>query len=138
MPKTKKRRNRPDEKADSKSPFLKKAIKGGILSALIYFIFLLLCAFAVMKLRVTDSMQNIGVFSLAPVSAFIASYFLLRKSNEKGLFSGASIAFFGAVITSLVIFAIIHTLGIKTIFMALLMIIGGALGGITAVNSRKR
>ena len=43
MPKTKKRRNRPDEKTDSKSYFLKKVIKGGIACAVIYFIFLLLC-----------------------------------------------------------------------------------------------
>ena len=138
MPKTKKRRNRPDEKTDSKSYFLKKVIKGGIACAVIYFIFLLLCALAVMKLRVTDSMQNIGVFSLAPISAFLASYFSLRKNNERGLYSGVLIAFCGAIITSLVLFAIVHTLGTKTILMALLMIIGGALGGITAVNSQKK
>ena len=138
MPKTNKRRSRPAEKTDSKPYFIKKAIKGGIASAIIYFTFLLLCAVAVMNLRVTDSMQNIAVFSLAPLSTFIASFFSLRKNNEKGLYSGAAIALCAAVITSVVLFAIIHSLGTKTILMALLMIIGGALGGITAVNSQKK
>ncbi len=138
MPKTKKRRNHPDEKTDSKSYFLKKVIKGGVVSAAIYFAFLLLCALAVMKLNFTDSMQNICVFALAPVSTFIASYFSLKKNNEKGLYSGVSIAFCGAVITSIVLLAIINSIGAKTLLMALLMIIGGALGGITAVNSKKK
>lgn len=138
MPKTKKRRNRPDEKSDSKAAFLKKTIKGGIISTVIYFVFLLLCALAVMKLRFTDSMQNIAVFSLAPFSTFITSFFMLKKNNEKGLYSGVSIAFFSAIITSLILLAIIHTLGVKTILMALLMITGGAVGGITAVNSKKK
>lgn len=137
MPKTKKRRRNSSE-ANPTYSLLKKALIGGFISTAIYFLFLLLCALAVMNLKVTDSMQNVVVFSLASVSTFIASFFMLKKDTQKGLYSGVVISFSAAIITSIVLLTVIHSLGAKTIIMALLMIIGGALGGITAVNSHKK
>ena len=51
MPKTKKRRRNSSE-ANPTYSLLKKALIGGFISTAIYFLFLLLCALAVMNLKV--------------------------------------------------------------------------------------
>ena len=134
MPKNKKRRSRPGENENSKQAILKKYLFGGLLSAVLFFILLLIPALLTMNTDLSDTMQNILVFFFAMLSSFTGSFFTLKKQRENGLISGAITSLFCITAVCLVLLGILHTLGGKTAIMSLIMLAGGSLGGIVAVN----
>ncbi len=137
MPKKKKKRKTTSENEKSNLFLLKKILRGSVFSVIIFFALLLLLSAVIVKFGAGESIQNILVFIFAAISTFCGAFFAMRKTSEKGLFLGLAVAFPAVIMVSVVLLAVLNDIGTKTLIMALLMLIGGAAGGVTAVN-RKR
>ena len=134
MPKKRKRRIREGENDNPRKSFLRRILKGSIFSALVFFAVLLISALVTMKTSLSDTMQNFLVFFSSLLGPFAGAFLALHKTREKGLLSGVLVSVPVIVLVCIVLLAVVGTLGIKTLIMALLMMLGGALGGIAAVN----
>ncbi len=134
MPKNRKRRVTSSENENSRTTFIKRILWGSLFSVIAFFAILLLLALIVVKFGVSDSMQNILVFFVSLLSTFLGAFMGLRKTHEKGLVSGSLVSVPAIIAVCLVLLTVVNDIGIKTIIMSLLMIVGGALGGIAAVN----
>ena len=135
MPKNKKRRTfSSSNNNNTNSATVKKLIFSGTISSILFFILMILLAFITMKATVSDSMQNILVFLFAAASPLTGAFLTFKKENTKGIILGASSAAVCIIITCIVLISILHTLGLKTLLMSALMLIGGISGGILAVN----
>lgn len=134
MPQKKKKRKPSAEKKNPKKEFVRRIISGGIYSVLIFLALLLILAICIVKAGVSDGMQNFFVFFFALLASFLGAFISLRKVHEKGLVSGLLVSAVATGISCLVLLAVVHDVGIKTLVMAVLMLLGGALGGIVAVN----
>ena len=134
MPKNKKRRVSPKESDNPRIVFLKKIMWGSIFSLTSFFAIMLILAFIVVKAGLSESMQNILVFFVSLLSTFIGTFLSLHKTHEKGLLSGVIISLPVIVMVCFVLLAVAGNVGVRTIIMSLLMMLGGALGGIAAVN----
>ncbi len=134
MPKNKKRRVSSKENDNPRTAFLKKIMWGSIFSLISFFVMMLILALMVVKAGLSESMQNILVFFVSLLSTFTGAFLSLRKTREKGLLSGVIISLPVIVIVCFVLLAVADNVGVRTIIMSLLMMLGGALGGIAAVN----
>ena len=134
MPKNKKKRVSSKENANPRVTFLKKMMWGSIFSLMFFFVLMLILALVVVKAGLSESMQKILVFFVSLLSTFTGAFLSLRKTREKGLLSGALASLPVIIIVSFVILAVADNVGIRTAVMSLLMMLGGALGGIAAVN----
>lgn len=133
MPKNKKSRNYSFNN-NTNSATVKKLIFSGTISSILFFIMMILLAFITMKATISDSMQNILVFLFAAASPLTGAFLTFKKENTKGIILGASSATVCIIITCIVLISILHTLGLKTLLMSALMLVGGISGGILAVN----
>lgn len=138
MPKNRKKRKASTEKNDPRKTFIQRLIRGGIYSSLIFFALLFVLAMCIVKTNISDSMQNIFVFFFALLASFSGAFISLRKTQEKGLVSGLLVGFVVIVISCLVLLATVRNLGARTLVMSALMLLGGALGGIIAVNKQNK
>ncbi|MBR3589352.1 MAG: TIGR04086 family membrane protein [Clostridia bacterium] len=134
MPKNKKRRVSSKENDNPRVAFLKKIMWGGLFSLISFFVMMLILAFIVVKSGISESMQNILVFFVSLLSTFTGTFLSLRKTREKGLLSGVITSLPVIVIVCFVLLTVADNVGVRTIIMSLLMMLGGALGGIAAVN----
>ncbi len=133
MPKKRKRRVS-SENENPRTVLVKRILWGSIASLATFFIILLILAFIVMKAGISDSMQMMLTLAASLIATFIGAFLSLCKTHEKGLISGAIVSIPALIIMCIVLLAVFGELGVKTIVMALLMMLGGALGGIAAVN----
>lgn len=134
MPKKRKRRMSSAENENSRTAFIKRILWGSFFSIVFFFIFMLILALVVVKAGLSDSMQNILVFFVSLLSVFAGAFLSLRKTYEKGLMSGVLVSLPVSVFISAVLLAVVKDIGLRTAIMSLLMMLGGALGGIAAVN----
>lgn len=129
-----KRKKQVNDNENPRTQFLKRIFRGSLFSAGFFFLFLFILALFVVKLGFSDSTQNIFVFFSAVFSVFAGSFAALHKTHEKGLLSGSLCAVPTILLVCIVLLIFMHKLGLKTVIMSLLMLLGGALGGIAAVN----
>ena len=134
MPKNRKRRKSAAENTDPRKALLVRAAKGSAFTVVIFFGLIFLLALAVVQFNISDSMQNIALFFSATLASFLGSFIAMRKTHEKGLVSGLLMSIPAIAVVSLVLLAVLHTLGAKTLLMSAMMLVGGILGGIAAVN----
>ena len=134
MPKNKKKRVSLKENINPRVTFLKKIMWGSIFSLIFFFVLMLILALIVIKAGISESVQSILVFFVSLLSTFTGAFLSLRKTREKGLISGVLASLPVIIIVSFVILAVADNVGIRTVIMSLLMMLGGALGGIAAVN----
>ena len=134
MPKNKKKRVSSKENVNPRVTFLKKIMWGSIFSLIFFFVLMLILALIVVKAGISESVQSILVFFVSLLSTFTGAFLSLRKTREKGLLSGVLASLPVIIIVSFVILAVADNVGIRTVIMSLLMMLGGALGGIAAVN----
>lgn len=134
MPKKRKKRMSSNENKNPRTAFIKRILWGSLYSITAFFVILLALAFVVMKAGISDSMQTVFAFAASLLGTFIGAFLSLRKTHEKGLVSGVFVSVPATIIMCIVLLAVFGELGIKTGIMALLMMLGGALGGIAAVN----
>ena len=134
MPKNKKKRVSSKENVNPRVTFLKKIMWGSIFSLIFFFVLMLILALIVVKAGISESVQSILVFFVSLLSTFAGAFLSLRNTREKGLLSGVLASLPVIIIVSFVILAVADNVGIRTVIMSLLMVLGGALGGIAAVN----
>lgn len=134
MPKKRKRRMSSPESENSRTAFVKRILWGSLFSVILFFILMLILSLIVVKAGLSDSMQNILVFFVSLLSVFAGAFLSLRKTYEKGLLSGVLVSLPVIVFICAVLLAVVKDIGLRTAIMALLMMLGGALGGIAAVN----
>ncbi len=134
MPKKRKRRISSPESENSRTAFVKRIMCGSLFSVVFFFVFMLILAFVVVKAGLSDSMQNIFVFFVSLLSVFAGAFLSLRKTYEKGLMSGILVSLPVIVFICAVLLVVVKDIGLRTAIMSLLMLLGGALGGIAAVN----
>ena len=134
MPKNKKRRVSAKESDNPRTVFMKRIMWGSIFSLVSFFTTMLILALIVVKAGIPETTQRLLVFFVALLSTFIGSFISLRKTKEKGLLSGVLVSLLVIVIVCFVILAVADNVGVRTVIMSLLMMLGGALGGIAAVN----
>lgn len=133
MPKKRKKRVS-SENENSRTAFVKRILWGSLFSVIAFFVILLVLALIVVKTGLSDSMQSVLTFFSALLSTFVGAFLSLRKTHEKGLVSGLLASLPAIVTVCFVLLAAVGDVGLKTIVMSLLMMLGGALGGIAAVN----
>lgn len=132
-----KKRKRRMTSSDSESPrvvFIKRILWGSIFSLIFFFALMFVLSLVMVKAGLSDSMQNISVFFVSLLSVFLGAFLSLRKTYEKGLVSGILVSLPVIVFVCAVLLAVVKDIGIRTAVMSLLMMLGGALGGIAAVN----
>ncbi len=134
MPRNKKRRVSTKDNDNPRVSFMKKIMWGSLFSLISFFAMMLVLALVVVKAGISESMQKILVLFVSLLSTFIGSFLSLRKTREKGLLSGVLTSLPVIVIVCFVLLAVADNVGTRTIIMSLLMTLGGALGGIAAVN----
>ena len=134
MPKKQKRRMSSSESENSRTAFIKRILWGSLFSVVFFFVFMLILALVVVKAGLSDSMQNILVFFVSLLSVFAGAFLSLRKTCEKGLMSGFLVSLPVIVFICAVLLSVVKDIGVRTAIMSLLMMAGGALGGIAAVN----
>lgn len=134
MQKKRKRRVSSSENENPRIGFLKRILWGSFYSLVAFFVILLILAFIVMKAGVSDSMQTIFALAASLLSTFIGAFLSLRKTHEKGMVSGVLVSVPVIIVTCIILLAVFGSLGLKTIVMTFLMMLGGASGGIAAVN----
>ncbi len=134
MPKKRKRRMSSSESENSRTAFVKRILWGSLFSVVFFFVFMLILALVVVKAGLSDSMQNIFVFFVSLLSVFAGAFLSLRKTYEKGLMSGIFVSLPVIVFICAVLLTVVKDIGVRTAIMSLLMMLGGALGGIAAVN----
>lgn len=134
MPKKRKRRVSSGENENPRKAFIKRTLYGSLFSLIAFFAILLILAFIVMKAGIADSMQTLLTLAASLLATFIGAFLSLRKTHEKGLVSGLLVSVPAIAVICIVLLAVFGELGLKTIVMALMMMLGGALGGIAAVN----
>lgn len=133
MPKKRKRRVAP-EKEDPRKAMLKRILWGSFYSVAAFFVLIFILSVVVMKAGMSDSMQTLLTMTSSLLAVFVGAFFSLRKTREKGMVSGLLTALPAVAVACVVLLAVFGTLGLRTVVMALLMMLGGALGGIAAVN----
>ncbi len=136
MPKKRKRRVSSSENKNPGNIFLRKVLKGSLLSLVLFFAVLLILALIMTKAGLTEIMQTILTMSASFIATFTGAFLLVGKSREKGLVTGVLMSLPLIVITSVVLLILFGNLGIRTVIMALVMMLGGALGGVARVNQR--
>lgn len=136
MPKKRKRRVSSSENKNPGDAFIRKIIKGSLLSIALFFSVLLISAFIMTKSGFSETLQTILTMSVSFVSPFAGAFLSVGKSREKGFVTGILVSLPLIVVTSAVLLILFGGLGIRTVFMALAMLLGGALGGVARVNQR--
>lgn len=134
MPKKRKRRMTSSESESPRTVFIKRIMWGSLFSAVFFFALMFALSLVMVKAGLSDSMQNISVFFTSLLSVFLGAFLSLRKTYEKGLVSGILVSLPVIVFVCAVLLAVVKDIGIRTAVMSLLMMLGGALGGIAAVN----
>lgn len=134
MPKKRKKRKSSSGNENSRTAFIKRILWGSLFSVVFFFVFMLILALVVVKAGLSDSMQNILVFFVSLLSVFAGAFLSLRKTCEKGLMSGFLVSLPVIVFICAVLLAVVKDISVRTAIMSLLMMTGGALGGIAAVN----
>lgn len=135
--KTSKKRKRKETDNNSGMVYVKRILKGSFISLVIFLVLLLFLSLAVVKIGVGDSVQNVAVFLFALFSTFAGAFLSLMKRKDKGIQSGFFISLPAILMMCIILMSVCHDIGLKTLIMALLMMAGGALGGIAAVNKKK-
>lgn len=133
MPKKRKRRVSSENENPHKA-LIKRILWGSLYSIAAFFIILLILAFIVMKAGMSDSMQTLLTLASSLFATFIGAFLSLRKTHEKGMVSGVLVSVPAIMNVCIILLAVFGSLGLKTAIMASLMMLGGALGGIAAVN----
>lgn len=116
----------------------KQILMGSIIGTILFFLMILTFSFLIIKSDISDSLQNIISFLSAIASAFIGGYASAFRLKSKGLIRGIISAFVQAIIVAVILLSVLQDLGLRTILMIIAMMLGGAIGGITAVNKRKK
>ncbi len=137
MFKNKKKRFSQTDKENPYIHFIKKTLWGSFFSLVFFFILIFIFSLIVLKFNISELMQTVLVFSSCLLSTFLGSFTVLGKIKEKGLISGFLSAVPAVLTLCLILLIFLHSLGLKTIIMALLMLAGGAIGGIVAMNRKK-
>ncbi len=135
---TKRKKRSNTEKPTSSSAYIKTILKGSLIAVISFFALTLIMAVAVVKIGMGESIQSIAMFFVSALSAFIGGFFSLLKTREKGLISGILVSLPAALLISIVLICALKDIGLKTLAMVLSMAIGGAMGGITAVNKKRK
>ncbi len=133
MPEKRKRRVS-SEKENPQAVFIKRILWGSLFSVISFLVLTSITGLVVVKTGLSDSMQSLVMFFISLLSTFIGSFIALRKTHEKGLVSGLLVSLPVIVVMGCVLLGVVGDIGIKTALASLLMITGGALGGIAAVN----
>lgn len=120
------------------SPFT-KIIIAAVLGVAVYFIFIAVFAAFALKSGADNSSYMPAGMVIGAVSALISGFAAVRPIKEKGAVYGALTGLVQALISSLVLFIVNHASAGNGIFiLTAVMIICGMLGGIAAVNMKKR
>ena len=134
------KRNRKKRSADDnpKKLLAKRIAVGCVIGIIAFFIMIWLTALAVVKAGLSDTIQVFLVFASAFLSAFLGAFSSCRLIKEKGLAMGIFTSLPIIFIICVILMITVKDIGLKTLLMAVLMIAGGGMGGVLAVNSKHR
>lgn len=136
MPKNKKADG---SKSSQNSDLLIHVLTGSAVSSISFFLFLLTGAALILKLDLDSGSMFFVVLACAIVSSMLGGFTAVRKTRKNGALLGAlsTVPSIAAIIISAFI-AAKSSPGINMLSTAAAMIIFGAVGGILAVNLRKK
>lgn len=132
-------KSKTSRREEKKGSPLKNIIIAVVLGVAVYFIFIAVFAAFALKSGAGDSSYMPAGMAVGAVSALISGFAAVRPIKEKGAVYGALTGLVQALISSLVLFIVNHASAGNGIFiLTAVMIICGMLGGIAAVNMKKR
>ncbi len=136
---TKNRNRKSNTREDNpKKIFGKRIIKGAVTGLISFFLMLLMISVAVIKIGLSDTVQTCAVFFSAFISSFLGSLFSCKNISEKGYLTGVITSLPIICTICIVLIVAVKNVGLNTLLMSLLMLSGGAVGGIVAVNGKHR
>lgn len=113
-------------------------LKGSAVGTVLFFLLLLLASRAVLRFDLDSALLTVFAFAVAAVAAFAAGFAAVRPTRKNGVPMGAvsavpilAVVAVAAAITS-------GSVGRNMLIAAAIMLVFGAVGGIAAVNFRKK
>lgn len=112
-------------------PFL---LRGSIVSIALFF--LLLCLMSLLALHSSVPQSALVYMGLicAAIAGFAGGFFAVRKIGKNGLLLGACCTIPACIAACLCVLFVSESVGLMTLLAAMLLIAGGAGGGVLAVN----
>lgn len=126
-------------KEDSgKKKFIMTVLKGSAAGTVVFFLLLLIFSRAILSFDIDSSLLAVFAFASAALAAFVSGFAAVRPTRKKGVPVGAL-----SVLPILVVIATASaiasgSLGRNLLIAAAIMLLGGAAGGISAVNVRRK
>lgn len=118
---------------------LKRVMIGSAVGAIAFFALLALTAMFLLKSGIHQSTLPFMAIGIAGIASFISGYTAVRPLRKKGIAYGAfSTIPLAVVIIAAILIANKIGIGMNTLIMLPVMLILGAVGGITAANMRLR
>ncbi|NLO45298.1 MAG: TIGR04086 family membrane protein [Clostridiales bacterium] len=113
-------------------------LKGSAVGSAAFFLLLLMFASVILRFDIDSSVLAVFAFASAAIAAFISGFAAVRPTRKKGILAGAL-----SVLPILILITVISAItcgspGQNMLIAAAVMIAGGAAGGISAVNMRRK
>lgn len=126
-------------KKDESAIPIKQIFISSLISSAMFFILLIILALVVFKTSANQSLYLLYGLAAGGLSSFFGGFISLRLIKEKGLFFGGICGFIQSLICSLIIFILNKgTAGNGIFILIALMTFVSSLGGLTAVNIKKK
>jgi putative membrane protein (TIGR04086 family) len=126
-------------KEDSgRKKFAITVLKGSALGTVVFFLLLLIFSRVILRFDIDSSLLAVFAFASAALAAFVSGFAAVRPARKKGVPVGAL-----SVLPILIVIAAVSaiasgSLGQNMLIAAAIMLLGGAAGGVSAVNLRRK
>ena len=113
-------------------------LKGSAIGTVLFFLLLLIASRAMLKFDIDSSLLAVFAFASAAIAAFVSGFAAVRPTRKKGIPMGALSALPILILIAVASAIASGSLGQNMLIAATIMIICGAVGGIAAVNVKRK
>ncbi len=132
-------KSKPTRKDEKKNSNMNKIISGSVFGVVLFFAFLMLFSLFSLKKSLDSSVYLPASLAAGGVSGLISGFIIVKFIKENGVLYGGITGTIQAIIDSLIIFIFNKgSAGIGLLILIIIVAFCGALGGIGAVNIKKK
>ncbi len=115
-----------------------RLLRGAAIGSAAFFLLLLLLAQIILKSDLGDSVLTAAAMASAGIAALVSGFFAVRPIRKNGIPLGAASVIPVIAVTALCCAVAAGGIGKNLLYSVVLMLVCGAVGGIGAVNMRKK
>ena len=137
MSEKKKSRNKgnSDKKIQS---VMKRTALGSLTGTAVFLLLIFIFALVNKKMDLSDTLQMIMSFFAVCAAGFTGGMICGKKAGEKGMINGLICSGIQVLIICVILLAVKHDLGLRTVAASVLTLLSGMAGGVVAVNKKKK